>query len=734
MQVLLLAVFQLLACAQDLGEVQAQLPWSPEPKRYSVAVDSAVTKNTLTLYPHDGLVGVDVKDTLVSRLDDPDRGGSKWTIVELYDYECPHCWYAVPIYTHVAEAYHSISTIKFTSLNCHLHYNLPACYMFEEIAGIKDFPSFVACPPGNQVDVDSELSALPERALNLLRKFPPGDPSREALMKLARCRHKFVEAAAKGNVAEDPFLSAREMAGWVESVTGIKTPMPEELEKGADFKDPIIRVNALAPPGRPGWLRDEEVGRPGVSRFVPAERWYDALVGFVVLLYQGYRPQKHWATLKVTKYLAKAFPVKGKELAELASRMQNTDSAAMLDDIQDIIQAWSIEVGLGDPSKDDVDKDDERLRSLTCSMRGSSSTCTMWDLLHVTLTAVAVRGFSGRSLLGDGSILSSGDGGKVLALEDPEEAINEAQTFVRLMIENFLNCRDCQKRFLFDFDHCLYRRCDVDDWRSLPLWLWRVHNAVNLHVASTRHATVDRRWPMYEDCPSCWSQDLVMGTSSARLLQSYSYSQVARSESSWSSQELDQAFHLKNVFWHLVRTFVGIKKIVFSLDDFHGRERREIQAVLREEGVKFEGDAHSGSDQHDISHTGSEPQGMMPPPVVRTEPQGMPPPVVRPSLSMPGVPAGVPLGTAVQPVGTSASHIFLGLMALGTGVATIICFFSQDDQDDVDIMELGDRGETRAPVFREPAILEVDEEDDPELVRDEGRPTTTEQEIAEAAE
>jgi len=728
MQVLLLSICQLhllvLSRAQNLDDVQAQLPWSPEPLRYSVAVDSSVTKSTLTLYPEDSLVGVDVRDTLISRLEDPARGGSKWTIVEIYDYECPHCWYAVPIYTHVAEAYRSISTLTFTSLNCHLHYNLPACYMLEEIAGIKDFPSFIACPPGNQVDVDSELSSLPERALNLLRRFPAGDPSRDALMKLARCRHKFVESAAKGNVVEDPFLSAREMARWVGTVTGFKAPMPEELEKGADFKDPIIRVNALAPPGRPGWLRDEEVGRPGVSRFVPAERWYDALVGFVVLLYQGYRPQKHQATLEVTRYLSKAFPVKGKQLAALASRMQNTDSAAMLDDVQDIIQAWSIEVGLGDPARDGDEKEDERLRSLTCSMGGSSSTCTMWDLLHVTLTAVAVRGHSGRSLLGDGSILSSGDGGKVLALQDPKAGIHDAQAFVRLMIENFLNCRGCQKRFLFDFDNCLYRRCEVTDWRSLPLWLWRVHNAISLHVASARHATVDRRWPMYEDCPSCWKRDLVMGTSSGRLLQSYkSHAQRAQSESSWSSQELDQPFHLKNVFWHLVRTYIGIQKIVFSLDEFHGQEKNEIRAVLLKEGVKLPGDSNSGSDHQHISHSGREHRGM---PLTQ--------PVVRPGLSMPGMQTAVPLET-VQTEGTASSQIFLGLLALSAGVASIICFFSQDTEDDVDTMELGDRGETRAPVFRDPGAMAVEqEEDDPELVRDGSRPTATTHEIAEAAE
>ncbi|CAE6914369.1 QSOX1 [Symbiodinium sp. CCMP2592] len=729
-------VLPFLAVSEDPSEI-VQLPWSPEPPRYRVPVASNMTPETLSLYKAGMAVDVDVGDTFLQRLSMPAKGDTKWTIVEIYDYTCPHCWYAVPIYMHVAEAYADNPRIQFTSINCHLSYNMEVCFLLENIGRVKDFPTFLACPPHETVDADVQLRHS-HPAQVMAKRLPPNHPTRLALLKMAHCRHKFVEEDAKSGL-EDPYLSATQLADWVHATTGEKALLPADLNIGANFHRKMP-VSAIAPPGRPGWLRDDEEGRPGVSRYFPGERWYDALMGFVAFVYQGYQPTKLQPTLEVTRYLSMAFPVKGKELAKLADSLERRGSDILPSEARQVIANWSIDVGLGDPeyeAGDDVAKQEHinglvkrtsrsssdhrggrkgTLQSLTCPQ---SSTCNLWNLLHVTLAAVAARGFSGRTLLGDGSILSHGsEGGMALRYQDPEIGVREAQAFVRTFVDNFLNCKQCRERFIWDYDQCNYGRCDYKDWQSLPLWLWRVHNAVSLHVASHRGSPVDRRWPEYQDCPRCWREDLVLGKP-VRLLSEHpgvdAYDLQARSESRWSSQELDMPFNLKAVYWHLVSTFVGVKRIVFSIEDFAGHERGEVQHVLTKEGV----------------HTGASPAPR--PPAHDGQ-------VVQPAPGSPPFNGGtVPL-QPFQPSESShsAQSIFLALLAMACGVAIVICYFGQDTMDGpLDVEDLEDRDfgrEARAPMFRAGANSQSQARDaEVELVKDNSAAIGDEQ-AADAAE
>jgi len=458
-------------------------------------------------------------------------------------------------------------------------------------------------------------------------------------------------------------------------------------------------------------------------------------MGFVAFVYQGYQPSKLQPTLEVTRYLSMAFPVKGKELAKLADSLERRGSDILPSEARQVIANWSIDVGLGDPeyeAGDDVAKQEHinglvkrtsrssgrkgTLQSLTCPQ---SSTCNLWNLLHVTLATVAARGFSGRTLLGDGSILSHGsEGGMALRYQDPEIGVREAQAFVRTFVDNFLNCKQCRERFIWDYDQCNYGRCDYKDWQSLPLWLWRVHNAVSLHVASHRGSPVDRRWPEYQDCPRCWREDLVLGKP-VRLLSEQpgvdAYDLQARSESRWSSQELDMPFNLKAVYWHLVSTFVGVKRIVFSIEDFAGHERNEVQHVLTKEGV----------------HTGASPSPR--PPAHDGQ-------VVQPAPGSPPFNGGtVPL-QPFQPSESShsAQSIFLALLAMACGVAIVICYFGQDTMDGpLDVEDLEDRDfgrEARAPMFRAGANSQSQARDaEVELVKDNSAAIGDEQ-AADAAE
>jgi Erv1 / Alr family/Thioredoxin len=102
-----------------------------------------------------------------------------------------------------------------------------------------------------------------------------------------------------------------------------------------------------------------------------------------------------------------------------------------------------------------------------------------------------------------------------------------AQT-IRNFVEHFFTCDECRQHFLKMYDNCEFRRCDrlkkktklsgdhVSDleWQQLPLWLYEIHNAVNvrlMHERADREKRAvgpqdekDVRWPPMRDCHLCW--------------------------------------------------------------------------------------------------------------------------------------------------------------------------------------------------------------------------------------
>lgn len=541
------------------------VPWQPGPERYWVDVVGA-PHPTLSLYPPDGAVGVSTGPVLRKALGDPEDGGERWYFVELYDHMCPHCWYAVPIVTDVASAFLGNPRFQMASLNCHVRANAEVCFFLEVISGAMDYPTFLLCPPHKLKLGPFEVGLikdLPPRAQGLLQHL--GGVQKEAFMQLMRCQVRYQEHVKKGE--EDPFLSAQAVAEWVMHETGLQAVHSERLTAGADFVD-RAPPNPSTAPGRPGWLRDDKIGEPGVPAWVPGQRWFDAIRGFVALLHHGYRENRHQAAVDSAMFLARAFPVKGMELAQLSRQLQENGASKQPAYFQQLLKHWAMDAGISDHASEEdrvVEKaavheweaEEESLEDYrTCD----GSPCVMWTLLHVTLTAVAARGISGQMLLGDKSFPPDG------ALVTIPEAVN----FVRLFVENFLTCKKCKENFLRDFDSCEYGRCQIKDFRDLTLWLWRAHNAVSLRVAMRHHALVDRRWPMYEDCPTCWRKELVLG---GRRL----------AFGGLSTEALDSPFHTDHVFWHMVRTYVGIQRVAFELSDLSHEEQAEVKAVLERE-------------------------------------------------------------------------------------------------------------------------------------------------------
>lgn len=563
------------------------VPWQPGPERFSVQVPGS-DASTISLYPGVGQVGVSTGDSLRQALRDPEDGGMNWYFLELYDHMCPHCWYAVPIVSDVASAFQDAAGWKMTSLNCHMRQNGEVCYFLEIISGAMDYPTFLLCPV--PYEGDFQIDDLPERARRLLKQLE--GEQRDTFVELMRCRVRY----QKDEEQEDkgPFLSADSLAGWLQEQTSIEAPHPEMLQKGADFVDPRD-VGPRSPPGQPGWLKDDKPAEPGVPAYDPGQRWFDALRGFINTLYQEYRASRHQAAVNAARFLSRSFPIKGKELGSFADRLEAKGPFENLRDFKLFITEWAVDADMDTDPSDQEDADDYA----SCG----DSNCAMWALLHVTLTAVASRGLSGRPLFSDDGLV-----GKDL---QSFVTIDEAVNFVREYVEAFLSCAPCKQQFLDDFDRCQYGNCQIQDHRELPLWLWRVHNSVSLRVALQHKSGIDRRWPMYLDCPKCWKDELVLSGDPARRLRSSTaslamslaspgnasrpsrrlddYRPGAGDDFQFSAEDLDAPFETSRVFWHMVRTYISIQRVAFELNDLSDEEQEEVDRVVEVERAMASG-------------------------------------------------------------------------------------------------------------------------------------------------
>jgi len=527
---------------------------------------------TVSLYPPDGVVNVATGKTLRTSLKDPKEGGANWHFVELYEHMCPHCWYAVPVVEDVATAFQGNPTWTTAAVNCHMETNREVCFFLEMISGAAQYPTFLLCPPKGRGDsawgTQKLLKTLPEKAQSLFAHL--SREARSTFVDFMHCRTRF--KPQRHSQPGDDFLSAAKIADWVVQQTSLSCAHPSSLTLGADFVDKTVQ-NPFSPPGRPGWLRDDREGEPGVLAFSSEDRWWDALMGFVSALNLRYRPHRHNLIVSCIKFLVHTFPVKGRALQDLMKRLAKGPIHNQRG-VTEMLREWS--------ARNKLVGWEEAGRLKTCSGSNSENNCAMWTLLHVTLTAVAARGISGQYLNNDQALaVAQQPRGDSMML-----SIKSAVDFVRTYVTVFQTCHDCTLQFNKDMQECAYGNCKIADYRSLPLWLWRTHNAISLRAGMRFNLTVDRRWPMYEDCPRCWQQHVVMGMGSDRA-------ERAIHRRKWNMQtlrsdKLDAVFNLDHVFWHMVRVYIGLDRAPVLLSKLTKTERSEMSPEAQEKRYEAE--------------------------------------------------------------------------------------------------------------------------------------------------
>jgi Erv1 / Alr family/Thioredoxin len=137
-------------------------------------------------------------------------------------------------------------------------------------------------------------------------------------------------------------------------------------------------------------------------------------------------------------------------------------------------------------------------------------TCGLWQLFHAM--TVGVVDYNG------------------MVHETKRIATEDAAHTLRDYLENFFRCIDCRDHFLATYNSCAYDRCnrlktdakgvakeEQKSWAQLPLWLFEVHNGVNLRLMKekaerdkrepTLQDEIDVLWPPKRDCLPCWNAD-----------------------------------------------------------------------------------------------------------------------------------------------------------------------------------------------------------------------------------
>jgi len=136
--------------------------------------------------------------------------------------------------------------------------------------------------------------------------------------------------------------------------------------------------------------------------------------------------------------------------------------------------------------------------------------CGIWKLFHIVCIGVAEQH---KSVMGEGAV--------------ERVSTKKVADILRNFVDDFFSaCAECKLHFLDMYDECIHDSChrlSYDHsslqykWRELSLWMWEVHNDINVRVIEEslnrdgRIASEEDKskilWPSRSDCENCWKND-----------------------------------------------------------------------------------------------------------------------------------------------------------------------------------------------------------------------------------
>ena len=155
---------------------------------------------------------------------------------------------------------------------------------------------------------------------------------------------------------------------------------------------------------------------------------------------------------------------------------------------------------------------DSNTWSLSCTKgdHHKGYTCGLWSMFHIISVGLVEHNTNEEE----------GDNMNQIATMDAANSLRD-------YISHFFGCEECRKNFVRSYDNCDFGRCQrlsddpggsADTWREFALWLFEVHNAVNVRLqrekaqreGKPRPTAEDKwqaKWPSAKACPRCWTGD-----------------------------------------------------------------------------------------------------------------------------------------------------------------------------------------------------------------------------------
>ncbi len=145
--------------------------------------------------------------------------------------------------------------------------------------------------------------------------------------------------------------------------------------------------------------------------------------------------------------------------------------------------------------------------------------CGFWKLLHIMSVGFAEQA-------GGMSLRESNPSIRVFSPSDAADVVRDYMAY-------FFNCDKCTSRFISQYDHCKFDRCNrltdktddapAESWKEFPLWLWAVHNDISRSKANRASEAYEKlgrkgqakKWendmkavyPHIDQCIKCFAAD-----------------------------------------------------------------------------------------------------------------------------------------------------------------------------------------------------------------------------------
>ena len=140
----------------------------------------------------------------------------------------------------------------------------------------------------------------------------------------------------------------------------------------------------------------------------------------------------------------------------------------------------------------------------TKGQAGMGYTCGLWQLFHIVSVGL-IEWNAHAERRGIVSAKAAGD-------------------MLRNFVEHFFGCEVCRTHFVQAYDSCeLLDKCQrlreaakMARWAEFPLWLFEMHNAVNVRLMKEQQSDkmtwkpeeeAVKKWPPKNECPKCWNKD-----------------------------------------------------------------------------------------------------------------------------------------------------------------------------------------------------------------------------------